>query len=134
MNLVEVRIELELKVLIFLRDESVLLRLRLPRSRLLSVILLSVYTTIFQHFMKRVGIDSLDHGLSLMTTLVVQSLVFHFLGILLHENGLDLFLLLAEVFVLEHEHVDAVQIEIKGLVILDPLDLLLACAFSCLCF
>ena len=74
----------------------------------------------------------MNHGLSLLSALVVQSLVLHFLSILLHEYGLNLFLFLTEVFVLEHEHVDVVQIEIKGLVILDLLDLLARLEFQLL--
>ena len=52
LNLVEVRIELELKMLVFLGDESVLLGLRLPSSGFFGVVLLWVDTALFEHLME----------------------------------------------------------------------------------
>ena len=55
--------------------------------------------------MERVGVKSLDHCMPFVSALILQSLVLHFENVLLLNDGVNFFLLLTEVFVLEFKHV-----------------------------
>lgn len=129
----EVRIELKLEVLIFLRNELVLLGLWLPACWIfIVVLLLRIDSSLFKHFVERISVNSLNRSLPLITALVVKRLVLHFQSILLRKNGMNFFLLLSEILVLKHELVDFVKIEVESIIILHQLDLLISLSLQLL--